>query len=346
MSQSNTEVPTEPSTEPLADQLAASTPHTRLEILRRYVDAEWERAKRLHSEGGSGIEVVEALTTSADGLIEALFEEAGAQHPRTLRKGYAIIALGGYGRGQLNPRSDIDLLFLFDQVQKGDPLTRSVLHTLWDLRFEVGYSTRSISDCVHAGQEDVESLTAMLESRFLVGDPELHDRFRTTMVSQFTGRKARSFVQQKIEERVQRTSRSSVQLQEPNLKENPGGLRDAHTAGWILMAKRNRSAPEGFLEEHLLSKRAYATYTEALSYILRVRNELHFRTGKKHDALEHDLQPQIAEGLGYADTDQELGVERFMRDYYTNARTIHQLTDLMCEKLGTTSVANRAASES
>jgi [protein-PII] uridylyltransferase len=336
------EAPTNDPSEPLADRLAGSTAKTRLKVLRDYVDEEWTHARQRHKSGGSGLEVVQALTASADGLIEGLFDEARKAHPRTLRKGYAIIALGGYGRGQLNPRSDIDLLFLFDIVQKSDPLTRSVLHTLWDLRFEVGYSTRSISDCVQAGQEDVESLTAMLESRFLAGDTDLHDRFRATMVNQFTGRKARSFVQSKIRERVRRTSHSSVQLQEPNLKENPGGLRDAHSAGWILMAKRNKRAPEGFLEEHLLSKRAYVNYIEAVSYILRVRNELHFHTGKKHDALEHDLQPQIAEGLGYEDTDHEMGVERFMRDYYTNARTIHQMTDLMCEKLGTTSVANKA----
>ncbi|HAA75796.1 TPA: [protein-PII] uridylyltransferase [Candidatus Latescibacteria bacterium] len=250
--------------------------------------------------------------------------------------------MGGYGRGQLNPRSDIDLLFLFDQVQKGDPITRTVLHTLWDLRFEVGYSTRSISDCVQAGQEDIESLTAMLESRLLVGDTALHAKFVQTMASQFTGRRAQSFVQQKIQERLQRTSRSSVQLQEPNVKENPGGLRDAHTAGWILMARRNKLAPEGFLHERLLSKRTYASYVEALGYLLRVRNELHFHTGKKHDVLEHDLQPLIAAGLGYEDTDHEMGVEKFMRDYYTHARTVNHWTDLVCEKLSTTSVANRA----
>lgn len=333
------DAPTEPS---LADQLADTTPKTRLKTLRAFVDAEWDRAHKLHRSGASGTEVVDTITASADALIEGLFAEARREHPRTLRKGYAIIALGGYGRGQLNPKSDIDLLFLFDNVKKGDPLTRAVLHTLWDLRFEVGYSTRSIADCVQAGQEDVESLTAMLESRFLAGDRDLHARFESTMTTQFTGRKARAFVEQKIEERVQRTSRSSVQLQEPNIKENPGGLRDAHTAGWILMARRNRRAPEGFLEEHLLSKRNYAAYVEALGFVLRVRNELHFHTGKKHDILEHDLQPQIAEGLGYEDTEHEMGVERFMRDYYTHARQINQLTDLVCEKLGSTSVANRA----
>ncbi|MEE2752365.1 MAG: [protein-PII] uridylyltransferase, partial [Candidatus Latescibacterota bacterium] len=242
----------------------------------------------------------------------------------------------------LNPKSDIDLLFIFNEVQKNDPITRSVLHTLWDLRFEVGYSTRSISDCVQAGQEDVESLTAMLESRYLVGDTSLHDQYREAMTAQFTGRKAKSFVQQKISERVQRTTRYSVQLQEPNIKENPGGLRDSHTMGWLLMARRNKRAPKGLLEEHLLSQRAYQSFIDALNYVLRVRNELHFQTEMKRDVLEHDLQPQIAKGLGYTDTKYEMGVEQFMRDYYGHARTIDQLTNLVCEKLGNTSVADKA----
>ena len=326
----------------LLDELENCPAENRLERLRNYVDTEWNRSYLAHREGASGDEVTALLTASADNLVQALFAEACAAHPRTLRTGFAIVALGGYGRGQLNPCSDIDLLFLFDTVQKVDPLTRAVLHTLWDLRFEVGYSTRSIADCVQAGQEDVESLTAMLESRYLVGDTELYERFRETMTVQFTGRKARAFVQQKISERLQRTSGSSVQLQEPNIKENPGGLRDAHTTGWLLMARRNKRPPEGLLEEHLLSKRAYQAYVDAINYVLRVRNELHFHTGKKHDVLEHDLQLVIAEGLGYDDTEYEMGVEKFMRDYYTHARIIHQLTDLVCERLGSRSVADKA----
>ena len=331
-----------PGTITLSENLGTVESKDRLVILQAYVKDEWDRAHKLHRDGGSGLDVVRTITDSADNLIHALFEEARGAHPRTLRSGYAIIALGGYGRGQLNPKSDIDLLFLFDKVQKSDPITRSVLHTLWDLRFEVGYSTRTISDCVQAGEEDFESLTAMLENRFLAGDRALHNHFRSTMVARFTGRRARTFVRQKIAERVVRTNESSVQLQEPNIKENPGGLRDAHSAGWILTAKRNRVAPHGFLEEHLLSKRAHATYAEALSNVLRIRNELHFHTGKKHDILEHDLQPIIAHGLGYMDNDQEMGVEQFMRDYYSHARTIHQLTDLVCEKLSTPSIANLA----
>ncbi len=316
----------------------------RLGALRKFVDDTWERAQSRHAAGESGLEVVTSLTAAIDRLVHTLFVEAVETHGVPDSAGYAVIALGGYGRGHLSPGSDIDLLFLFGRVTEGDPVTRSILHTLWDLRFEVGYSTRTVSDCVTAGQEDVESLTSMLESRLLAGDPDLFGTYRTTIESRFTGRRARGFVQQKIREREQRHLRAglSVQLQEPNLKENPGGLRDTHTVGWLLKARRNTVAPDGLLQERLLNRRSYNAYVEAFDFLLRIRSQLHFQTGKKHDVLDYDLQPQVASALGYRSEGEELAVERFMRDYYLHARTINHLTDLVCERLKTQPSMNRA----
>tara|TARA_Y100000588_G_scaffold333041_1_gene371697 strand:- start:11883 stop:14546 length:2664 start_codon:yes stop_codon:yes gene_type:complete len=323
---------------------SSKSDQARLGVLRSFVDSGWKSARKAHDIGDSGVAVVSALTTIIDDLVRVLYEEAVGQHGHPDSEGYAIIALGGYGRGHLNPGSDIDLLFLFGRVKEGDPVTRAILHTLWDLRFEVGHSTRSIADCVAAGQEDVESLTAMLESRMLVGDDNLYESYRNTIDTRFTGRRARGFVQQKIREREQRHRRTglSVQLQEPNLKENPGGLRDTHTVGWLLKARRNKLAPEGLLEERLLNRRSFQAYLEALDFLLRTRNQLHFQTEKKHDILEYDLQPAVAAALGYEDRNKELGVERFLRDYYLHARTINHLTDLVCERLKTQPSVNRA----
>lgn len=323
----------------------ADSDQARLEALRSFVDQGWDTARKNHAAGESGQKVVEWLTGTIDHLIKTLYQKAISTHGLPDVEGYAIIALGGYGRGHFSPGSDIDLLFLFGRVKEGDPVTRAILHTLWDLRFEVGYSTRTISDCVTAGQEDVESLTAMLESRLLAGDSDLYKTYRNTIESRFTGRRAHGFVQQKIREREQRHQRTglSVQLQEPNLKENPGGLRDTHTVGWLLKARRNSVAPQGLLEERLLNRRSYNAYVEAFDFLLRIRSQLHFQTGKKHDILEYDLQPQVAAALGYDDAGQELGVERFMRDYYLHARTINHLTDTVCERLKAQPSMNRAA---
>ena len=320
-------------------------PAKRTESLRSYFKRNTEDIRTRHQAGASGREVVEALTEQVDRLIQLLFDEVLKDLKVAPPKGFAVLALGGYGRGALNPKSDIDLLFLFHKIHKGDALTRAILHTLWDLRFDVGYSTRTVSDCLTAAQEDFESLTAMLEARFLVGDALLAQRLGNALAGQFLGRRVRSFLAQKVEERRRRHAKAglSVQLQEPNVKESPGGLRDIHTVGWLLKAKRKRSLPEGLQEERLLSRRNYLLYTNALDFLWRVRNELHFSTGKSNDVLDYDLQPAIAHSLGYTDGNRELAVERFMRDYYLHARNVKHLSDLACERLqGNVSMARRA----
>ena len=315
----------------------------RLSRLRAYLDTTWERIYADHRRGASGDEVVAALTKRVDVLIAALYAEAVGE--RGAPSGFAVLAQGGYGRGALNPRSDIDLLFLFRRkVDERDPITRAILHTLWDLRFEVGYSTRTLSDCIIAAQDDTDSLTAMLETRHLAGDAALECQLRDALARRFFGRRARGFVAQKMRERTQRHSRSkfSTQLLEPNVKESPGGLRDVHTAGWFLMARRGLRAPEGLRESHLLTRRNYRIYADACDFLLRIRNELHFHTGKPFDVLEHDLQPLIAKNLGYEDRGNELGVEHLMRSYYAHARVVKHLCDLICERLKGQSSAGRA----
>ena len=315
----------------------------RLSRLRAYLDTTWERIYADHRRGVSGNDVVAALTKRVDVLIAALYAEAVGE--RAAPSGFAVLAQGGYGRGALNPRSDIDLLFLFRRkVDESDPITRAILHTLWDLRFEVGYSTRTLSDCIIAAQDDTDSLTAMLETRHLAGDAALECQLRDALARRFFGRRARGFVAQKMRERTQRHSRSkfSTQLLEPNVKESPGGLRDVHTAGWFLMARRGLRAPEGLRESHLLTRRNYRMYADACDFLLRIRNELHFHTGKPFDVLEHDLQPLIAKNLGYEDRGNELGVEHLMRSYYAHARVVKHLCDLICERLKGQSSAGRA----
>ena len=315
----------------------------RLSRLRAYLDTTWKSIYADHRRGASGSEVVAELTKRVDTLIGALYAEAVEE--RGAPSGFAVLAQGGYGRGALNPHSDIDLLFLFrKKVNERDPITRTILHTLWDLRFEVGYSTRTLSDCIIAAQDNTDSLTSMLETRHLAGSVALERQLRDALARRFFGRRARDFVNQKMRERTQRHSRSkfSTQLLEPNVKESPGGLRDVHAAGWFLMARRGLRPPEGLRESQVLTRRNYQTYIRAYNFLLCIRNELHFHTDQHFDVLEHDLQPIIAKNLGYQDRDNELGVENLMRDYYTHARAIKHLSDLICERLKGQSSADRA----
>ena len=315
-----------------AKQRSDTWPTERLSYLRTYLDTSWETIHTQHQDGASGSTIVAALTQRVDTLIQALYAEAVKEHGEPT--GFAVIAQGGYGRGALNPHSDIDLLFLFKKkVHEGDPITRAILHTLWDLRFDVGYGTRTLSDCIIAAQDDADSMTAMLETRHLAGDPALETQLQDALARRFFGRRASGFINKKSQERIQRHSKFkfSTQLLEPNVKESPGGLRDIHTAGWFLMARRGIRAPESF--QNILTRRNYEIYIKAFDFMLRTRSELHFHTDKLFDVLEHDLQLIIAKNLGYKDRDNELGVEHFMRDYYTHARAIKHLSDLICERL-------------
>jgi len=332
----------------LADLRAAqkpqALPNKRLDLLRTYLSETQESILQTHLQGASGTQTVEALTQQMDILIEALYQE-GVHEKGHVPTQYAVLAQGGYGRGALNPKSDIDLLFLFEKkVEEGDPVTRMILHTLWDLRFEVGYSTRTLSECMIAAQEDTDSLTSMLEARYLIGNENLAHKLENMLAKRFFGRKARGFINTKVEERTRRQSRVgfSVQLLEPNIKESPGGLRDTHTVGWLLKARRGLKAPEGLLEDHILTRRNYKLYVDAIDFLLRTRNALHFHTQKPLDVLEHDLQPIVSKNLGYADIDGELGVEHFMRDYYIHARNIKHISDLISERLKGQSSADRA----
>jgi [protein-PII] uridylyltransferase len=316
----------------------------RLKLLRNYLDDTHKNILKAHNQGASGTQTVQAITQSTDSLILALYNE-GIIEKGHASKNFAVIAQGGYGRGALNPKSDIDLLFLFEKkVDEGDPVTRLILHTLWDLHFEVGYSTRTLSDCMAAAQEDTDSLTSMLEARYLAGNEGLAQRLERALAKRYFGRKARGFINSKVAERIRRHSRAgfSVQLIEPNIKESPGGLRDTHAVGWFLKARRGLKAPEGLLEDHILTRRNYKLYVDALDFLLRTRNALHFHTQKSLDVLEHDLQSIVAKSLGYADREGELGVEHFMRDYYFHARNIKHISDLTCERFKGQSSANRA----
>ena len=324
-----------------AKQRSDTWPTERLSYLRTYLDTSWETIHTQHQDGASGSTIVAALTQRVDTLIQALYAEAVKEHGEPT--GFAVIAQGGYGRGALNPHSDIDLLFLFKKkVHEGDPITRAILHTLWDLRFDVGYGTRTLSDCIIAAQDDADSMTAMLETRHLAGDPALETQLQDALARRFFGRRASGFINKKSQERIQRHSKFkfSTQLLEPNVKESPGGLRDIHTAGWFLMARRGIRAPESF--QNILTRRNYEIYIKAFDFMLRTRSELHFHTDKLFDVLEHDLQLIIAKNLGYKDRDNELGVEHFMRDYYTHARAIKHLSDLICERLKGQSSTGRA----
>jgi [protein-PII] uridylyltransferase len=207
-------------------------------------------------------------------------------------------------------------------------VTQELLYTLWDLGLQVGHSLRSLDDCVAMARTDFPSRTSMQEARFLAGDRKLFTRFRRVLRENVYRRDFEQFLATTLAERDQRYRRygASPYIGEPNVKESAGGLRDMHTAMWLAASKFGARTLRELTDKGLITAGEQALTDAALTFLWRVRNELHFTAGHKNDVLTRALQPTVAKNLGYEDTGQSLGVERFMRDYYLHARVLHRVS--------------------
>src|SRR5262245_10323665 len=303
----------------------------RLEFFRGALADGLDSLKLKHDGGASGGESVRAHAQFVDDLIRALVRVILAEVPADpVSAPLVVVALGGYGRSELHPSSDIDLMIVHDGertpfVQR---VTQELLYTLWDLGLSIGHSLRSLDDCVAIARTDFPSLTSMQAARFVVGDRRLFTRFRRVLRDSIFRRDFGEFLATTLAERDQRYRRhgASPYVGEPNVKESAGGLRDMHTAIWLSSAKFGARTLRELVDKRLISPREHAATDAALTFLWRVRNELHFLAGRKNDVLSRDLQPRIAKAFGYEDAEESLGVERFMRDYYLHARALHRLT--------------------
>src|SRR5713226_9722177 len=304
----------------------------RLEFFRQALTQGFDSLKVRHAEGASGQESVRAHARLMDDVIFSLTRliAADAARARLDATPLVVVALGGYGRSELHPLSDIDLMVVYagelsPYVQR---TMQELLYSLWDLGLQVGHSLRSLDDCVAMARTDFPSRTSMQEARFLAGDRRLFARFRRVLRENVYRQDFEQFLATALAERDQRYRRygASPYIGEPNVKESAGGLRDVHTAMWLGAAKFGARTLRELADKGLITPREQAATDAALTFLWRVRNELHFFSGHKNDVLTRDLQPRIAKNLGYENDATSLGVERFMRDYYLHARVIHRLS--------------------
>jgi [protein-PII] uridylyltransferase len=304
----------------------------RLEFFRDTLTAGLGSLRVLHDGGASGLASVQGHARLMDGILQALFRLAAGD---AIAQGLApspvvLVALGGYGRAELHPSSDIDLMVIHDgeltpSVQR---VTQEILYTLWDLGLQVGHSLRSLTDCVAIARTDFPSRTSMQEARYLAGSRRLFNRFRRVLAENVYRRDFAQFLETALAERDQRYRKygASPYIGEPNIKESAGGLRDVHTAMWLGATKFGARTLRELTEKGVISEREQRLADEALTFQWRVRNELHFLAGHKNDVLSRERQPEIAKRFGYADDETLLGVEKFMRDYYLHARAIHRVS--------------------
>lgn len=300
-----------------------------LAALKRIVTRARGRLRLRHRLIHDGLAICRAQAALVDALIEHLLETATPGVPPA----FAIVALGGYGRSELCPCSDIDLMFLHGRhpaAHVTDVASR-ILYTLWDLGFTVGHSVRSVADCVALAKKDLHIRTALLEARLLTGDASLFDSLMERLRKECFAIKRPEFIRALLAEQTQRRERFGVAvcLLEPHIKEGAGGLRDLHTVLWSIGADA-RAAGEDPLDR--LTAQAPAA-VQAYTDMLTIRNELHFLVKRRTDVLTLDLQPKIAGHLHYRDSRTLLASESLMRDYYRAARVLMDFNQRHCAAL-------------
>ncbi len=249
---------------------------------------------------------------------------------------FCIIATGGYGRGELAPFSDVDLLFLLPDGEhpKFAGQIELILYFLWDLRLDIGHAVRNIDECIEQASGNMEICTSMLESRFLTGNRALFNRYHGLLFERILGHDSETFVQAKRLEQQQRHERfgHSLFYLEPNIKENPGGLRDIHVFMWIAKYRYRVRRLDELIPLGIITEEEYRTLIRCREFLRRVRNALHYVVGRKDDRLTFQAQLEIAAGFGYRDRPGMRGVEQFMRRYYQVAKQIGNLSQLLLQK--------------
>jgi len=241
-----------------------------------------------------------------------------------------VIAVGGYGRGEMAPHSDVDIGFVtpFKQTSWTEQVIEAQLYTLWDLGLKVGHSSRSVDEMIRAAKDDLTIRTALVEARFIWGDRALYDQAAARFDAEVVAGNARAFVAEKLAERDERHKRmgDSRYVVEPNVKEGKGGLRDLHTLFWIgKFIHRVRTVPE-LVDAGLLTTRELRQFARAENFLLAVRCHLHTLAGRAEDRLTFDFQREIAQRMQFAERPGKSAVERFMQLYFLHAKSVGDLT--------------------
>lgn len=242
----------------------------------------------------------------------------------------AVLAVGGFGRGDMAPHSDVDLLFLtpYKQTPWGESLIETVLYILWDLRFKVGQSVRTVAECLRLGREDITIRTAMLERRHIWGNVELSDTLDTRLREDLFRKTGPEFVEAKLAERETRHRRQggSRYLVEPNVKEGKGGLRDLQTLYWLGKYIYDVDTPEALMQAGLFDEEERVVFDAAENFLWAVRCHLHLLAGRPTEGLSFDLQVEVARRMGFDADAGQIAVERFMQTYFRHARAVGELS--------------------
>lgn len=313
---------------------------------KTYLKVETHRLKMAHRAGGGGVEICAARAHMLDLLLrhfwnaalKSLSPQARNEFPRV-----AFIALGGYGRGELNPHSDVDLMFLHtgQVAASGKPhpclgrVLDGVLYPLWDLGCKVGHSVRTLDEAVAEANREMQSKTAFIEARLLAGDEKLFTRFQAAVLAKCVKGREDEYIAARLEDQAARRAKAgnSACLQEPGVKNGCGGLRDFQNLLWMAFFKCGTRSLDELAARDLMSGAERRDLAAAYDFLLRVRTEMHYQVARPTDVLTKALQPAVAHGLGYHERSPSKRIERFMRDFYTHSRNVFLLTRMLEQRL-------------
>jgi [protein-PII] uridylyltransferase len=298
-------------------------------MCRQALKQSQEHLKQLFEQGEPVIELVHQRSDFVDEILQQIWQQYIDEDTPV-----SLVAVGGYGRGELHPYSDVDLLILLDEsVSESPPQSLSdFLTQLWDVGLEIGHSVRTIQECRQQAEEDITIATNLMEARYLCGHESLFESLQNLTVTNKTW-DTRRFFELKRQEQVERHQKynDTANNLEPNLKESPGGLRDIQVVNWVAQQHFDVVDLEGLRQKGFLANSEYETLLNGQEFLWTVRFTLHHLAGRKQEKLMIDHQRELAKQLGYKDSDSRLAVEQFMKDYYRCARSVSQMNSLLLQ---------------
>ncbi|MBI5381368.1 MAG: [protein-PII] uridylyltransferase [Opitutae bacterium] len=317
----------------------------RLAACKTFLRLESAMIRIRHDAGEPGLKTAQARAATIDAMLLQLFDYAIASYQQAhgeLPSPIALVALGGYGRAELCPLSDIDVMFLFSAKAKAaamkpllEHLSNEILYLLWDCGLKVGHSTRTLDDIFAEARKDVQTKTSLLESRLVAGSAVLYETFAQAYRTFSMSENPRGYIASRLADQAKRREKygDTPFLQEPDIKNGVGGLRDFQNALWMARVKLGITELEELATQNYLRRSEVQSFQRAYNFLLRVRHELHYMSKRPTDLLDLATQPRLAQNLGYHHA-QPLGrVEQFMHDYYRAAQAIYRVSRLIESRL-------------
>lgn len=319
--------------------------HKQLSAYKRYLELENEMLKRSHRKGGSGREICQMRATMIDVVVENLFLAACDLYMTDhgpIQFSMSVIATGGYGRGELNPHSDIDIMFLYPESETTDALKRfqefmaeEILYPLWDLGLKVGHASRNTMEVLKEINKEIQSKNAILESRLICGSPSLFQKMYDAFLHNILNDRTSKYIEQRLKDESERHAKygNTVYLQEPDIKNGVGSLRDYQNILWISKIKFGMHSFKDLEKQKFLRPDERKNIEQAYDFLLRSRTELHYQNKRPTDKIDLEQQSELARQLNYNESDSFERLTAFMQDYYSSARTIFSICSLLQERL-------------